>query len=370
MKKIKTIQLFENYNESYQPYIPPVLDALKASLMEVLIYAFKGGASTGITILPSYTKRRILQWLYNIRYSNQSRLDYVSIMAMRKQVDILHLQQSYLFPKIISLLSLPSKKRPKVIITLRGGDTYVKPWYSEKWFDFYTQYGNMVDAFIVMSEHQKEYLNRKWQIDKQRIHVIPISFGHAFDASVKQVDTKVMRIVSAFRMCWEKNIAGNLLAVKILKDRGIHVQYHLYGDGADSGQAYYLIDKYNLQDCVAYHGRLDNSELKAQLKRYDFYLQLSYSESLGMSVIEAQSQGIPAIVSNSDGLPEVVVHNQTGFCVAPHDSEAAATHLLQLWQNPDLYKQFSQEAIAFSHQHFSVETEVEALRRLYKSLIP
>lgn len=366
--EIRVIQLFETYGEVYQPYISPVIQALKADTkLHVDVVAFNAHDTVDFFV-PRYKKRWLKEKWYALTHN--SRLNYLEILCLEQQAAIIHVQQSYLFSKVTNLLDLPRDQRPLVVITLRGGDTYVKPWYAKKWQDFYKNYGHVVDAFVVMSNHQKNYLHDKWGVSLERVHVIPISFGQAFNASIKQADPSVMRIVSAFRMCWEKNIAGNLLAVKILKDRGIHVQYHLYGDGADSGQAYYLIDKYNLQDCVAYHGRLDNSELKAQLKRYDFYLQLSYSESLGMSVIEAQSLGLPAIVSNSDGLPEVVVQNQTGFCVAPHDSEAAATHLLQLWQNPDLYKQFSQKAIAFSHQHFSVETEVEALRRLYKSLIP
>jgi len=365
---IKLIQLFETYGEVYQPYISPVIQELKAGTqLHVAVVAFNAHDTVDFFI-PSYKKRLFKEKWYALTHN--SRLNYLEILCLEQQAAIIHVQQSYLFSKIINLLELPRSQRPQVVVTLRGGDTYVKPWHSVKWQDFYKNYGHVVAAFVVMSMHQKNYLHDKWGVSLDRIHVIPISFGQAFDASIKQADRTVIRVVSAFRMCWEKNIDGNLRTIKLLKARGIPVQYDLYGDGADSGQVYYLIDKYGLHDCVTYHGRLPNSDLKTRLEGYDFFLQLSHSESLGMSVIEAQSLGLPAIVSNSDGLPEVVVHNQTGFCVAPHDSEAAATYLLKLWQNPDLYMQFSQEAIAFSHQHFSVETEVDALHRLYKSLIP
>ncbi|WP_418511950.1 glycosyltransferase family 4 protein [Corallibacter sp.] len=369
MKHIKTIQLFENYNESYQPYIPPVLDALKSSLIEVLIYAFRGKAGSGVKILPSYSKRKIIQKLCAIARPNQSSLDYVSILAIRKQVDVLHLQQSYLFPKILTLLSIPSDKRPKVVITLRGGDTYVKPWYSKKWFDFYANYGNKVDAFVVMSQHQKMYLHQKWDVALSRIHVIPISFGETNNTNEKVADLTELRIVSAFRMCWEKNIAGNFRVIRQLKTQGIPVRYDLYGDGVDAGQVYYLVDKYDLKDIVYYHGRVSNDELKEKLKQSDFFLQLSHSESLGMSVIEAQSYGLPAIVSSSDGLPEAIKDGETGYCVNPYDIDAAANCLKELWSNPVLYDAFSKAAISYSHSKFSISNEVTALEALYKKLV-
>lgn len=367
MNKIKSIQLFETYGESYQPYISPVIQELKQSeLLDVSIVAFNKHTAVDYYI-PNYRKRLFKEKLYALTHN--SRLNYLEILCLEKQADIIHIQQSYLFSKLINLLKLPEANRPKIVMTLRGGDTYVKPWFSLKWQNFYANYGNSINAFVVMSKHQKDYLHHKWGVALERIHVIPISFGHAFEASVKQVDTTVMRIVSAFRMCWEKNIEGNLRVIKLLKERGIPVQYDLYGDGADAGQVYYMIDKYALNDFVNYHGRVENKDLKSRLKSYDFFLQLSHSESLGMSVIEAQALGLPAVVSNSDGLPEVVVHDKTGFCVAPHDSEAAASHLIHLWEHTDLYSQFSKEAIHYSHQSFCIAKEVHALELLYAKIL-
>src|SRR5690606_22942095 len=130
--------------------------------------------------------------LFGLTHKFHPKLNYAEILLLQRKIDIVHIQHSYLFPKIMGLLAQPSLNRPKIIITLRGGDTYVKPWVQKKWADFYTNYGNKVDAFITMSEHQKNYLHTKWGIEKAKIHVIPISFGLRFNSTPKKPDkTKI-----------------------------------------------------------------------------------------------------------------------------------------------------------------------------------
>lgn len=370
MKKTKIIQLFETYGDLYQPYIPPVIDTLKSDPnFDIQVEAFKRAMSGDVQIIPSYYKRRFHEHFRSIIGKSFAELSYLEQRYLKNKVDIIHLQHSFLYHKVQNLLTLPKLQRPKIIITLRGADTYVKPWLNEKWRSFYAGLGQSVDAFVVMSVHQKQYLHRHWNIALEHIYVIPISFGFKSVHNPKTLSGKTLKIASAFRMCWEKNIEGNLRVIKNLRDMGLSVTYNLFGDGPDSGQVYYLIDKYELNDCVNYHGRLANADLKTRLLEADFYLQLSHSESLGMSVIEAQSQGVPAIVSDSDGLPEVVVHGVTGYCVKPYAIEEAANYILQLWNSSKQYHLFSKEAINHCQSNFSVENEVDQLSTLYKSLI-
>jgi colanic acid/amylovoran biosynthesis glycosyltransferase len=366
LKQLKCIQLFESYGENYQPYLLPVMETLKdVDRLKVSILSFNNSSKVDYS-MPSFQIRRFIEKLYALW--NKSKLNYFEIHCLHKKTDIVHVQQSYLFSKVLGLIQLPKNKRPKIVFTLRGGDTYVKPWYSEKWKDFYFNFGNQIDAFVVMSAHQKNYLHEKWKIDLKRIHVIPISFGVPFDIAPKSPNKNIMKIVSAFRMCWEKNIEGNLRVIKSLKEKGISVQYDIYGDGSDLGQLYYLIDKYTLQNVVFIHGRVSNTRLKEALLKSDFFLQLSHSESLGMSVIEAQTLGLPAVVSNSDGLPGVIIHEKTGYCVYPYDIEQAATKLEKLWKDPVLYQSFSLAAIKFSQEHYSIKQEVDKLTSLYQNL--
>lgn len=368
---MKIFQVFESYPLFYQPYIPPTLDVLsKQKDLISKIIAFQGQKDqNGIEILPSYYKRVAREFYFNTTNNYDKKFNLLEIKSIKEKVDIIHIQHSFLFNKVISILELPKESRPKIIITLRGGDTYIKPWISKRWKDFYKNYGENVDAFVVMSEDQKKYLTR-WDVPSENIHVIPISFGHKFKATAKTPNEETMKIVSVFRMCWEKNIADNLKLIKQIKASGINIQYDVYGDGKDIGQLYYLLDRYNLNDSVNVKGKVENEILKNKLKEYDFILQLSHSESFGMSVVEAQTHGVPAIVSLADGLNESVLDEKTGFVFERDFSFTKEAHrIIELWKDKNRYLEMSQNAIDFSQSSFNVDVEVSKLLKLYSSLI-
>lgn len=365
------IQLFDQYSQFYQPYIPPVVTALlERKDINLKIVAFRGrnNKEDDVKVLPHYIKRKVFAKLLQQGSKVYRNLDYFEIKALRDKVDIIHLQHSYLHSKIIRLLARPSQNRPKIVITLRGADTYVRPWVRSNWRDFYRDYGNKVDAFITMSEHQKNYLHTKWGVEKERIHLIPISFGTAFEVEPKTPDPATIKLVSVFRMCWEKNIVDNLRFVKAVKERNVPITYVVYGDGPDLGQLYYLRDQYGLTEEVTILGSVPNEVLKKDLKQYDFILQLSHSESLGMSVIEAQSYGVPAIVSNNGGLPEVIINGKNGVVIDLENIEVAVQEVISIWSNPNLYCQYAHHSINQVHQNYTIENEVEKLKNLYFKL--
>jgi glycosyltransferase involved in cell wall biosynthesis len=170
-------------------------------------------------------------------------------------------------------------------------------------------------------------------------------------------------------MTWEKNIEGCVRFAKTLKDKNIPFSYDFYGDGKDFAELYFLVDKFNLNDEVHIHGKIDNDTLKQQLPLYDFFVQLSISEALSASVLEAQSVGLPCIVSASDGLPEAVVANKTAIVKTYDNVEEMANACVALWKDEDLYFKYSEAAIRHSHEKFSTTAEAKKLHDLYTSLL-
>jgi glycosyltransferase involved in cell wall biosynthesis len=142
----------------------------------------------------------------------------------------------------------------------------------------------------------------------------------------------------------------------------------VYGDGKDLGQLYYLRDRFDLAKEIRIKGKINNEELKAKISDYDFLLQLSHSESLGMSVIEAQTRGLPVIISDSDGLPEVVIDNQTGFILKKENYDSKLNEIIATWKDDIKYYRMSRNAINFTHEKFNIDCEVNSLVELYNFL--
>lgn len=371
-KSIKTDLLFNEFPLTNQKYIFDLVQKLNGeNALDISITCntkLTLDSSLKITKIPSYYYRKLYEKyirLVNPKYKN---LSYIEIKWLQNHINIIHIHHSYLINKVSNLLNFKKGNRPKIVLTLRGSDTYVKPWYYKAWKHYYKAYMPKMDALIVQSEHQKKYLKTVWKIEEQLIHVIPSSIKISTALPKKRLEDTI-KIVSSFRMCWEKNIEGNIRVIRVLVDKGYNVKYDVFGYGQDLGQVYYLVDKFNLKNHINIKGKIDNSAYLEALKNYDFYLQLSIVESLSISVIEAQSKGIPAIVSDSSGILETIKPNESGFAVPYYDVGMAAEKIIDLVNNHSKYFEFSTEAIQHVNSKYTNDVESEKHLELYKKLV-
>lgn len=354
---MKILYVYDKMPGTYQKYLLNLLVTIKLKLnIKALAYDTNKVADYKVT---RYGVQDYFQFLvFKLKLSKYKSID----LKYMSNYDIVHLQHSYLWRKLEGFKKL--KKVPNLIVTLRGGDTYVKPWLGDSWKQFY-QNSDHIAAFVVMSENQKKYL-MQWGVSQEKIHVIPISFGKESVSLPKLPNPNVLRLVSAFRMTWEKNIEGTLRFAKILKEKNIPFEFDIYGDGHDLGQLYYLIDFYKLTGLVTAKGKVDNDQLIKVLPEYDFFVQLSFSEAFPTTVLEAQSVGLPCVISSSGGLPEAVLKDKTALVQDFSNLEELAEETIKLWKNKELYFLFSQNAIAYVNENFSTEKEIEKLTNLYK----
>lgn len=361
---------FEHFPAFNQTYIADMVHLInknpKVNINITCLLSSDYKTQIKIKIIPSYWIRRISERI-RLLIHKKYKLSYIENYWLKHSTDIIHLHHSFLFKHVIGLLKMSSEKRPKIILTLRGSDTYVKPWINPKWNDFYQTYGNQVDAFIVQSKNQKKYLT-KWGIEDKRIRVIPSSIRRSMNAKPKTLKSRKIRIVSSFRFIWQKNIDGNLRVIKKLVDLGYDIEYLIYGHGNDIGQIYYLINYHNLEEYVIVKGKVENTDYLKCLNKCDFYLQLSLSESLSISTIEAQSLGIPAIVSKNTGMEETIIDGKTGFAVEYFEIEKASNFIESLIINPKKYFSFSKNAISNVENKFLNHIEVSEHIVLYKSI--
>lgn len=356
---MKILYVFSYLPKVYQTYMAELLKKIKKKL-NISSFSYERDTDADIQF-KTYGFLDIFQrLLFKLKLSRFKSLDLVKF----SKYDIIHIQHSYLFNKI---KNIPKVNKSKIVITLRGADTYLKPWISESWRVFYQKNHHNIDAFITVSKHQKKYL-QKWGVPKQKIYVIPISFGTKSNFKAKKPNQEKLKLVSAFRMTWEKNITDCLKFVYILKEKKVDFTYDIYGDGNDLCQVFFLVDKFNIVDNVTIHGKISNEEFKSRLVDYDFFLQLSVSESFGATVIEAQSRGVPCLVSSTGGLTETIIHKKTGYIDKNENLDKLSDMCIDLWNNKEMYFKFSESAIHHVNNNFTIDHEISLLINLYNKL--
>ena len=299
--------------------------------------------------------------LSNTKYKNT----FNYIWLKKNPIDILHIQYAYLFPNLISLFKI--KNRPKIIFTLRGSDTHCWPWIDKKWRDLYRMHSSNIDAFIVQSSDQQSYL-KKFGVQEEKIWIIPAGIKPiSYLAKEINRDQKI-NIISAFRFVWEKNITGNLVFIKMLKERYPNIKYSIFGSGKDLAQIYYLIDRFNISDIVDINDALPNQYLIKKYLEYDYYLQLSISDAGPISVKEAQRCGLIPIVSNIGGLKDIVEDGKTGIIKDLFDYKKLVDDTIKLHQNPESYNTISKQCIENIKKHYTTEIEVKQLKGIYETI--
>lgn len=99
---------------------------------------------------------------------------------------------------------------------------------------------------------------------------------------------------------------------------------------------------------------VSHEELIEILKSSPVYCQLSYTESFGMTLLEAMSCGCIPVVSNRDALPEVV--GDCGYVVPYGDVEATRQAILKALESKDMIKS-KHRALLFSKERAKILIE-------------
>lgn len=126
-----------------------------------------------------------------------------------------------------------------------------------------------------------------------------------------------------------------------------------------------LIIKNNIADLVSYVGWCDKDEKNRLLNMTDIYIQPSYCEAFGISIVEAMSYGIPIISTNIGGIPEIVENGVSGFLVNPGDINEMYKKILAL-MDLDIRKRMGWAAMEKSRKFVNSSYEKELLK-IYKS---
>jgi glycosyltransferase involved in cell wall biosynthesis len=267
---------------------------------------------------------------------------------------------------------LQLSNRPKVVITLRGSDTYLWPWVNEKWKKFYSNRGYGIDAFVVQSKDQKAYAV-KLGLPKDKVSIIPASISkHNYKIIPKILNkNKKIRFISVHRFTWQKNIQGNLLFIKKISESIPNIEYNIFGkgDSLSTSEIYYLADRLGLSQIVKVKGTNSNSFIRKEFRSYDYILQLSLSESLGVAILEAMQVGVVPIVSNIGGLKDIVENNVNGIINDYFKIDELVKSTLNLNNYPSQYSLMSKNCINFVNNNYDNYNESKKLNLLYKKLL-
>jgi glycosyltransferase involved in cell wall biosynthesis len=184
---------------------------------------------------------------------------------------------------------------------------------------------DVCDHVYAVAEHGRDYLLNTYDIDPARVSVSHLgTVGHGL-APVPP-DRRPLDVVSCSFLVPVKQID---LLIRALSTLDIPVHWSHFGSGPLlselQDQAAALLPG-NIS--VTWQGHLDNDDIMRDyltVPRHVF-INVSASEGLPVSIMEAMSCGLPVIATNVGGTPEIVVDGRNGtlLSAAPSDQDVAA----------------------------------------------
>ena len=281
----------------------------------------------------------------------------------------------------LSIILLSKLFRIKVYVT--GAIHMFDPSGAE---DFYTKtylyrFVNRIglrfaDRNLFISDSQKKHICSHLKV--QNPHVVKSSLNkeHGKDKLKvirEKIDLDRKKEITFLTICWQKEdtfirkgIYETLGAVKLISDSYPEYNFKWLIAGESDSEAYKLKSKiktYKLEGVVDLIEGVSDSEIIDLYTNSDLYIQPSWYEGFGNSVLEAMSWGLPCLVSASTSQPEVV--GESGYIVNCIDSRNIASKLLMfLESDAETRKKMKIEAIKETEENFLFTRRVEDLKDL------
>lgn len=148
---------------------------------------------------------------------------------------------------------------------------------------------------------------------------------------------------------------------------GLNIKFTWVGDGSKLDECRAKVRVLCAESFISFVGR-DNDVTK-YYELCDIYVQPSYIESLGLSVLDAMRYGKPCVVANTGGLPEVVRDGESGWVVDADDVKQMACKIEVLVKDIRLREEMGRRALWIYEERFSKKQWTDEIWRHHAKVL-
>jgi len=189
-------------------------------------------------------------------------------------------------------------------------------WFTPPFWPFRQQLLDILDKLYFISSDGCDYLTRKYSIQKSRIEITRLGVYNPKNITPKSRDGKI-RIVSVSGIIPMKRIdlLASLLCQYTTEYPEEEVIWTHMGDGYLKRMMLDFLEEKAPENLIYYFkGQVDNKSVFDFFRSHevDLFINVSESEGLPVSIMEAQSNGIFVAATDVGGVKEIV-NNSVGY---------------------------------------------------------
>lgn len=229
------------------------------------------------------------------------------------------------------------------VVAIRNTD--INDFYKK--IPFFRGYGtrilNKAEAIFFLSESYRAELFDNYISEKNKeslwakSYVIPNgvdSFWLANCPSSKNsLSNGQINIIYAGRIDQNKNIETTAKAIELLHQDGIKSSFTIIGRIEDEQVYERLCNRYSF---IIYKPEMNKEELIYEYRNNDIFVMPSFTESFGLSYVEAMSQGLPVIYTKGQGFDRQFDEGVVGYHVDPNNPRDVANKICSIITKYDI----------------------------------
>jgi glycosyltransferase involved in cell wall biosynthesis len=236
--------------------------------------------------------------VFRAAFANKERLSELSSLLHEKSI-----LYSYWGDKLAVLIPFLRKTTPGFTSVVRFHRTDLYEEFKHGYIPFRPLLFPAIDHFIFISEDGRSYLTRKYLQWVHNQHLFRLGVP---DKGINpQGKTNALHLVSCSYMVPVKRIP---LLIEALKQLDFPVKWTHIGSGSQWEEINRLIGELPRNVEAELKGGVTNSEVIDYYRQtpIDLFINVSESEGVPVSIMEALSFGIPVIATDAGGTPEIV----------------------------------------------------------------
>jgi colanic acid/amylovoran biosynthesis glycosyltransferase len=148
-----------------------------------------------------------------------------------------------------------------------------------------------------------------------KIRVVHCALEPSFHSGDTSPQTSDSRLVCVGRLCEAKGQVLLIDAIAQLKQRGVHVNLVLAGDGPMRAEIEKMVREFGLQDRVRITGWISGDRVREEILASRAMVLPSFAEGLPVVIMEALALRRPVITTYIAGIPELVKPGENGWLV-------------------------------------------------------
>lgn len=216
----------------------------------------------------------------------------------------------------------------------------------------------------VMEKHMQES-----NVDMSKVMVLPKGINLDYFEFKDTSDTTLINAIVTRSLQPEYKHDIILKAFAIIKKQGIPFRLTIIGDGIALKNLKSLARELNIENEVAFLGKIDNNTIPKFLEKANFYISTPITEGVSASLFEAMACGCFPIVSDLPGNRSWIQQKVNGILVNIENEFNLAEELEWAFHNTDFTKKAVTQNRKFVEENANYKLNMKKIACTYNDLI-